>query len=297
MDRDAVRPRQDRVAPPREDHRPQHAASRTRHRPTRLQHPAPCTPPSATSPPTTNTKDEATPSARPAKTASPEPASTASPTIARTTNTSHEHTPPALRNQTPNNGHLLRSTSLTAPPAPSPPRYSDAQTTYLPIVVLPWLHSRFQAQEPPTNPVRFIVRRLTRAGCAYRCVLVALAVTALSGDACVTRPNAGLRVSAPHDRVVALRCDPAAPPARLAYHRRVRRHPVPVPDRPTPPAEAPARHGGPLGAAPRSAPQTPHGRSRGAFGLGEAERVGGQRIIRHGRGSPLGSAAAPPAMR
>ena len=44
----------------------------------------------------------------------------------------------------------------TAPPAPSPPRYSDAQTTYLLIVVLPWLHSRFQAQEPPTNPVRFM---------------------------------------------------------------------------------------------------------------------------------------------
>ena len=41
MDRDPVRPRQNRVAPPREDHRPQHAASRARQRPTRLQHPTP----------------------------------------------------------------------------------------------------------------------------------------------------------------------------------------------------------------------------------------------------------------
>ena len=41
MDRDPVRPRQNRMAPPREDHRPQHAASRARHRPTRLQHPPP----------------------------------------------------------------------------------------------------------------------------------------------------------------------------------------------------------------------------------------------------------------
>ena len=39
MDRDPVRPHQNRMAPPREDHRPQHAASRARHRPTRLQHP------------------------------------------------------------------------------------------------------------------------------------------------------------------------------------------------------------------------------------------------------------------
>ena len=41
MDRDPVRPRQNRMAPPREDHRPQHAASRARHRPKRLQHPPP----------------------------------------------------------------------------------------------------------------------------------------------------------------------------------------------------------------------------------------------------------------
>ena len=62
--------------------RPQHAASRARHRPTRLQHP----PPHAslgTSPPTTNTKAEATPSARPAKTAQTG-ASPASPTIMNT---------------------------------------------------------------------------------------------------------------------------------------------------------------------------------------------------------------------
>ena len=61
--------------------------------------------------PTTNTKAEATPSARPAKTASNGPASPASPTIATTTKTSHEHTRPMRRNQTPKNGHLLRSTS------------------------------------------------------------------------------------------------------------------------------------------------------------------------------------------
>ena len=73
--------------------------------------PAACTPPWATSPPTTNTKAEATPSARPAKTASTGPASPASPTIATTTKTSHEHTRPMRRNQTPQNGHLLRSTS------------------------------------------------------------------------------------------------------------------------------------------------------------------------------------------
>ena len=73
--------------------------------------PAACTPPSATSPPTTNTRAEATPSARPAKTASPGPASPASPTIATTNPTSHEHTRPMRRNQTPENGHLLRSTS------------------------------------------------------------------------------------------------------------------------------------------------------------------------------------------
>ena len=69
-----------------------------------------CTPPSATSPPTTNTKAEATPSARPAKTASNGPASPASPTIATTNPTSHEPRP-TRRNQTPENGHLLRSTS------------------------------------------------------------------------------------------------------------------------------------------------------------------------------------------
>ena len=40
------------------------------------------------------------------------PASPASPTIATTTKTSHEHTRPMRRNQTPQNGHLLRSTSL-----------------------------------------------------------------------------------------------------------------------------------------------------------------------------------------
>ena len=73
-----------------------------------------CTPPSATSPPTTNTKDAATPSARPAKTASTGPASPASPTIATTNQTSHEHTRPMRRNQTPQNGHLLRSTSRIA---------------------------------------------------------------------------------------------------------------------------------------------------------------------------------------
>ena len=76
----------------------------------------PCTPPSATSPPTTNTKAEATPSARPDETASTGPASPASPTIATTNPTSHEHTRPMRRNQTPKNGHLLRSTS--PPPEP-----------------------------------------------------------------------------------------------------------------------------------------------------------------------------------
>ena len=65
---------------------------------------------SATSPPTTNTKAEVTPSARPDETASTGPASPASPTIATTTKTSHEHTRPMRRNQTPQNGHLLRST-------------------------------------------------------------------------------------------------------------------------------------------------------------------------------------------
>ena len=75
-----------------------------------------CTPPWATSPPTTNTKAEATPSARPATTASNGPASPASPTIATTTKTSHEHTRPMRRNQTPQNGHLLRSTSREAFP-------------------------------------------------------------------------------------------------------------------------------------------------------------------------------------
>ena len=50
-------------------------------------------------------------SARPAKTASTGPASPASPTIATTNPTSHEHTRPMRRNQTPENGHLLRSTS------------------------------------------------------------------------------------------------------------------------------------------------------------------------------------------
>ena len=114
MDRDPVRPRQDRMAPPREDHRLQHAASRTRHRPTRLQHPPPARLPRLRHPPTTNTKAEATPSARPAKTASNGPASPASPTIATTTKTSHEHTRPMRRNQTPQNGHLLRSTSEAA---------------------------------------------------------------------------------------------------------------------------------------------------------------------------------------
>ena len=73
--------------------------------------PAACTPPSATSPPTTNTKAEQSASARPAKTASTGPASPASPTIATTNPTSHEHTRPMRRNQTPENGHLLRSTS------------------------------------------------------------------------------------------------------------------------------------------------------------------------------------------
>ena len=43
----------------------------------------------------------------------------------------------------------------TAPPAPSAHRNTDATTPYLLFVLLPWLHSRFQAQEPPTNPVRF----------------------------------------------------------------------------------------------------------------------------------------------
>ena len=76
--------------------------------------PAACTPPWATSPPTTNTKDEDSASARPAKTASTGPASPASPTIATTTKTSHEHTRPMRRNQTPENGHLLRSTSELA---------------------------------------------------------------------------------------------------------------------------------------------------------------------------------------
>ena len=50
-------------------------------------------------------------SARPAETASTGPASPASPTIATTNPTSHEHTRPMRRNQTPENGHLLRSTS------------------------------------------------------------------------------------------------------------------------------------------------------------------------------------------
>ena len=74
--------------------------------------PGACTPPWATSPPTTSTRAEATPSARPDETASPGPAAPASPTIATTTDTSHEHTRPMRRNQTPKNGHLLRSTSV-----------------------------------------------------------------------------------------------------------------------------------------------------------------------------------------
>ena len=49
--------------------------------------------------------------AKPDETASPRPAAPASPTITTTTNTSHEHTRPMRRNQTPKNGHLLRSTS------------------------------------------------------------------------------------------------------------------------------------------------------------------------------------------
>ena len=92
---------------------PQHATSRTRHRPTRLQHPPPARLPRLRHPRRrTPRPHEATPSARPAKTASTGPASPASPTIATTTRTSHEHTPPALRKQTPENGHLLRSTSV-----------------------------------------------------------------------------------------------------------------------------------------------------------------------------------------
>ena len=55
-----------------------------------------------------------TPSARPDETASTGPASPASPTIATTTKTSHEHTRPMRRNQTPQSGHLLRSTSSVA---------------------------------------------------------------------------------------------------------------------------------------------------------------------------------------
>ena len=56
-------------------------------------------------------KAAATPSARPAETASTEPASTASPTIATTNPTNHDHPQSALRNQTSQSGHLLRSTS------------------------------------------------------------------------------------------------------------------------------------------------------------------------------------------
>ena len=39
-------------------------------------------------------------------------------------------------------------------PSGSPAR-TDATKPYLLFVLLPWLHSRFQAQESPTNPVRF----------------------------------------------------------------------------------------------------------------------------------------------
>ena len=43
------------------------------------------------------------------------------PTIATTTKTSHEHTRPMRRNQTPKNGHLLRSTSLDSQPSSTAP--------------------------------------------------------------------------------------------------------------------------------------------------------------------------------
>ena len=61
------------------------------------------------------------PHARPDETASTGPASPASPTIATTNPTSHEHTRPMRRNQTPENGHLLRSTSVGPQQSPTPP--------------------------------------------------------------------------------------------------------------------------------------------------------------------------------
>ena len=66
-----------------EDHRPQHATSRTRQRPTRLQHPTPARLPRLRPPPTTNTKDEATPSAKPAKPAKPAKTASTGPRLTR----------------------------------------------------------------------------------------------------------------------------------------------------------------------------------------------------------------------
>ena len=57
----------------------------------------------------------------------------------------------------------------TAQPAPFPPRNTDATTTGPNPLLLPWLHSRFQAQEPPPNPGRFIG------------VLTAILITGCSG--------------------------------------------------------------------------------------------------------------------
>ena len=100
-----------RMAPPRQDHRPQHAASRARHRPTRLQHPPPARllrlgPPRRRTP-----RPRRAHPPGPDETASTGPASPASPTTATTNPRSHEHTHPMWRNQAPYNGHLLRSTS------------------------------------------------------------------------------------------------------------------------------------------------------------------------------------------
>ena len=69
LDRDPVRARQGRMAAPGEDPRPWRARRRARPGPGRVQHRPAARRPSATSPPTTNTKAEVMPSAGPAATA------------------------------------------------------------------------------------------------------------------------------------------------------------------------------------------------------------------------------------